>query len=39
MTLEEVRVLIVDNLSDTHMKKLMFQLSKESHDFTILECY
>lgn len=31
-------LLIIGNLSDTHMKKLMFQLSKESRNFAILEC-
>lgn len=30
---------ILGNLNETHMKKLMFQLSKESDDFVILECY
>ncbi len=32
-------LLIAGNLSDTHMKKLMFQLSKESRDFAIVKCY
>lgn len=31
-------LLIIGDLSDTHMKKLMFQLSKESRDFAILGC-
>ena len=32
-------LLIIGDLNDTHMKKLMFQLSKESKDFSILACY
>lgn len=31
-------LVILGDLRDTHMKKLMFQLSKESRDFTILGC-
>ena len=29
---------ILGNLNETHMQKLMFQLSKESQDFQILKC-
>ena len=31
-------LLIIGNLKDVHMKKLMFQLSKESEGFQILAC-
>lgn len=31
-------LLMIGNLGDTHMKKLMFQLSKESMNFQILGC-
>ena len=30
---------ILGDLNETHMKKLIFQLSKESDGFVILECY
>ena len=32
-------LLIVGNLMEIRMKKLMFQISKESTDFQILETY
>lgn len=32
-------LLIIGDLSKTKMKKLMFQLSKESKNFKIIECY
>lgn len=32
-------LLIIGNLNETAMKKLMFQLSQESQDFKIIHCY
>ena len=32
-------LVIIGDLHETRMKKLMFQLSKESMDFRILSCY